>query len=177
MNLGSQLDDLSKLSPKELLLLNAASLKELKHRKIVRTNNSPLGDYAEQLVVNAYGMVIAPNSEKSFDALSNNNSKIQIKARRVLEHKAGERQLSAIRSFTFDFLVGVLFSDDYEIFRAAKIPTDVVRELCYYTKHTNSYIFYLHDSVWEDERVLDITSDLQHASDTFNLKNDEISNV
>lgn len=61
--------DLSTVSDSGLFSLYQAILGELKHRGVIRTENAPVGDYAEYLVATALGGELAPNSEKSWDVL------------------------------------------------------------------------------------------------------------
>jgi len=42
---------------------------ELNSRNVVRTYNSPVGDYAEWLVAEKFGFVLEHNSQKGYDAL------------------------------------------------------------------------------------------------------------
>ncbi|MFZ0167665.1 MAG: hypothetical protein WAL12_29115 [Trebonia sp.] len=61
--------DLSTVSDSGLFSLYRAILGELKHRGVIRTENAPVGDYAEYLVATVLGGELAPNSEKSWDVL------------------------------------------------------------------------------------------------------------
>ena len=54
--------DLTNLRVRELLQLEASIVSELRGRGLVRTNNKPLGDIAEQVVLAARGGVLEPNS-------------------------------------------------------------------------------------------------------------------
>ena len=44
-------------------------------------------------------------------------STVRVKAQVLAEHAAGERQLSAIRGWSFDMLAIVLFANDYTVHR------------------------------------------------------------
>lgn len=52
----------------ELMNLYAEILAELNRRNVVRTYNSPVGDYAEWLVAEKLGLVLEHNSQKGYDA-------------------------------------------------------------------------------------------------------------
>ena len=52
----------------ELMNMYAEILAELNDRKVVRTYNSPVGDYAEWLVAEKLGFVLEHNSQKGYDA-------------------------------------------------------------------------------------------------------------
>jgi hypothetical protein len=73
--------DLSTLSESGLFSLYRAILRELKSRGVIRTENAPVGDYAEYLVATALGGQLAHNSEKAWDVLGNGGEKLQVKAR------------------------------------------------------------------------------------------------
>jgi len=75
--------DLSTFSESGLFSLYRAILRELKSRGVIRTENAPVGDYAEYLVATALGGQLAPNSEKAWDVLGNDGEKLQVKARVV----------------------------------------------------------------------------------------------
>jgi hypothetical protein len=68
--------DLSALSEPGLFSLYRAILAELKSRGVIRTENAPVGDYAEYLVATALGGQLAPNSEKAWDVLGNGGEKL-----------------------------------------------------------------------------------------------------
>ena len=77
------------------------------------------------------------------------------------------RQHSAIRDFAgrhFDYLAGVLFAEDYSVFRAALIPCPIVKERAKFVAHTNSHKFILHDDVWHAPGVRDVTPMLAEAA-------------
>jgi hypothetical protein len=107
--LSEHLPDLSTFSESGPFSLYRAILRELKSRGVIRTENAPVGDYAEYLVATALGGQLAANSEKSWDVLSENGEKPQVKARVVSEPaEPGQLQLSPFRSFGFDSAIIVL---------------------------------------------------------------------
>ena len=93
------------------------------------------------------------------DAVAADGARYQIKGRRITRHNKS-RQLSAVRDFAgrhFDYLVGVLFAEDYSVHRAAIIPYAVVAQRAVFVKHTNSHKFMLRDDVWNATGVQDVT--------------------
>src|ERR1035438_8680602 len=109
--LSEHVPDLSTFSESGLFSLYRAILSELKSRRVIRTENAPVGDYAEYLVATALGGQLAPNAEKSWDVLGNDGEKLQVKARVVTEPaRPGQLQLSPFRSFEFGSAVVVLLS-------------------------------------------------------------------
>jgi hypothetical protein len=89
--------DLSAFSEPALFSLYRVILRELKSRGVIRTENAPVGDYAEYLVATALGGQLAPNSEKAWDVLGNDGEKLQVKARVVSDPaEPGQLQLSPL---------------------------------------------------------------------------------
>jgi hypothetical protein len=115
------------------------------------------------LFCKAYELQPEKNSKAGVDAIGPDGTRYQIKARRCsLQDKS--RQLSAIRNLAnadFDFLVGVIFSPDYSVYRASLIPYAIVKRLAKQQTHTNSHRFMLTDDVWNESGVDDITEKLK----------------
>ena len=160
--------DLSGMHPKELLSLYARVLDELRRQGIIRSTNNPAADYAEHLVSRALRLEIAGKSNAGYDAIDSNNERYQIKGRRITSHNKS-RQLSFIRGLEegkrpFEYLAGVLFAEDFPIFRACVIPLDAVRLHSKHVPHVNGWRFVLHDKIWALPNVKDITDNLkEHA--------------
>lgn len=155
--------NLKELSPTELLRLHADIIEELRSREILRSSNNPTGDLAEYLFCRAFGWERFGNSESSIDAKGQDGTRYQIKGRRLTRHSKS-RQLSAIREMEggkFDFLAGLLFSEDYSIVKAALIPHSVVLASASYVERTNSHRFLLRDNVWNHAGVVDVTAQLR----------------
>ena len=141
--------DISSLPPRELLVLHARLSDELRDRGIIRSYNNPTGDLAEHLFCKAFGWKQNGNSKANIDAIGPDGRSYQIKARRVTRFNKS-RQLSAIRDLDgakFDLLAGVLFSESYDIFRAALIPHAIVVAHASYVGRTNSHRFLLRDEI------------------------------
>lgn len=151
------------MSPKELLKLQAAIIRELRERGIVRTQNNPLGDYTEWLVAKVLGLELQSNSQAGYDALTSDGIRIQIKGRRVTATN-NSRQLSAIRNYEakdFDELVAVIFDDDYDVIEALRIPHEVIGDYASYRPHVNAHILLLKGKILSDSRVTRIMDLLQ----------------
>ena len=154
--------DLSLLTLSELLSLHGQINEDLRRRKIARTANNPTGDLAEYLFCKAFDWKQEDNSAKGFDAMSRNGIRYQIKGRR-LHNRNISRQLSALRGLhdgPFDYLAGLLFTSNYTVLRAAIIPIEIVKKRAALVQRTNSYRFILHDDVWNEAGVVDVTQDL-----------------
>jgi hypothetical protein len=157
------MDDLSKLKPLQLLALHARVADELRARGITRSSNNPTGDLAEYLFCRAFGWKQAGNSNANVDAIGPDLVRYQIKGRRVTRYNKS-RQLSALRDLEgahFDFLAGILFSEDYSVLRAALVPYSVALERAAFVKRTNSHKLILRDDVWEAPGVRDVTTELR----------------
>jgi hypothetical protein len=70
---------LEALSNRELLLLHAQVLMELKGRGVVKTVNNPIGDYAEWLVSKSLDCTLQKNSNSGFDALDKDKKRYRSK--------------------------------------------------------------------------------------------------
>lgn len=80
----------------DLFALQGALLAELRSRRVLRTNDPPVGDYAEWLVATAFAVPLEDNSAKSFDLQLPTYGRLQVKARLVSSpQKHGQLQCSA----------------------------------------------------------------------------------
>jgi hypothetical protein len=154
----------------ELLELHGAILEELREKKIVRSSNGPVGDYAELLFSRAFSWVLEGNAASGHDAKNGEGQRYQIKSRRITRHN-NSRQLSFIRRLPdkrFDFLAGVLFNADYSIYRAAIVPHNLLEPRCRFSKHANGWLFKLEDDVWTMPEVRDVTDELKATAASLN---------
>lgn len=108
--------DIAASNPVKLMNAYAEILEELIRKRVLRTYNSPVGDYAEWLVSEKLGYELEKNSKKGYDALDpNTNLRYQIKSR--WEHgtiSTKSRELNVIRNYNdnqFDYLIIVIFDD------------------------------------------------------------------
>jgi hypothetical protein len=158
------LPDLSALSEADLFSFYPAILRELKSRGMIRTMNAPAGDYSEYLVATALSGKLAPSSEKSWDVLTNDGEKLQVKCRVVSDPATpSQLQLGIFRSFSFDSAVVVLLSAaDYTVSRASKIPHHVV-ESCVgpYRKHVNGKVLFATPEIMGHPDATDLTAVLR----------------
>ena len=149
-------------TPRELFGLYGEILGELRGRSIIRSTNNPIADYAELLIENTLGLTRTSKSTKGHDATSDDGTKYEVKARRITSHNSS-RQLSALRKLDeghFDHLAGILFREDFSVWKGCLIPHDVVLAHSTYRDHTNAWIFQLTDDVWKYPRVVDVTREL-----------------
>jgi hypothetical protein len=161
--------DLVDLKTCELLRLYSDLLKELANRRIVRTTNNPVAGVGEYLVVNALGLKRAPQSNKGYNATDKQNRRYEIKSRRLTQHNPS-RMLSAIRECElghFEFLAGVLFNEDFSLYKACLVPHGIVLRESTFRKHVNAHILELEDTLWNFEGVVDITDKLRDVPGVF----------
>ncbi len=152
--------DLKQMSEIELLRTHAAIIDELINRNVVKTRNNPIGDYTEWLVSRRLGLDLQPNSRASFDAVDLIGTRYQIKGRR---DSGTHVQFSSIRNLDakgFDFVIAIVFYDDYSIRLALKIPHKTIPEFAKYQEHTNAHNLILTDNSVEHPDVTDLRNHL-----------------
>ncbi len=148
------------LTTQELLIYYAQILDELRARNIIRTSNSPIGDYAEWLIANQLGLTLMTNSTSGYDAVDLSGAKYQIKSRRLTQRNQS-RQLSAIRNLEngdFNYLIAVLFNEQVEVQLVLKIPHQIIEHYAKYRQHVNAHILVLRGGILTDPLVEDLTS-------------------
>jgi hypothetical protein len=149
----------SSTSAIDLLQLHVAAINELRRRGILRSKNNPVGDYTEWLVSTRLGLNLETNSNAGYDAVDVDSMRYEIKGRRRTRDNRSV-ELSAIRNLEkqeFDYLVGVIFRENFSVAYAAVVPYEVVVEKSTYKAHTNGHIFHLRKAILEDSRVRDIS--------------------
>lgn len=146
----------------ELMNMYADILIELNSRKVVRTYNSPVGDYAEWLVAEKLNLTLEKNSQKGFDAYESKTKKrFQIKSRWERGNPSPQsRKLNVIRNYEenqFDYLIVVIFNERFDVKEAYSIPHEVIRQYARYSKHQNGYILMAMGQILHDDKVENIT--------------------
>lgn len=165
---------LTSLSNLDLLSLHSGILAVLRSRNVIRTKNNPVGDYAEWLVSQALDMTLLSNSSPGADAIDTDGLRVQIKARRVTPQNPS-RQLSALRNYEaadFDYLVAVIFDENYSILDAYKIPHEVIRDYARHSNYVNAHLVNLNGAILTDPRI---TSIKEHLNAFYSTSVNEIS--
>lgn len=151
----SQLDGLlAGLTNDELAKAWASCMRVLQNRNLIRTSNTPVGDYAERVACARLGLQRMGFAEKSVDATDAKGVRYQIKGRR-LTRKNRSRQLGAIRDIKdkpFDVLLAVFFDENLDLLEVWSIPHEVVAEAPF-VERTNSTRFVLTKQRQRDPRV------------------------
>lgn len=150
----------------ELLKQYANLMNELKRRKVIRTNNNPVGDYAESRACGAFDLSLEKGSQKSFDARDKNGVRYQIKGRRLTRGN-DPKQLSIIRNLCddgFDFLIGVIFDWEFAVLGAYKVPLQVIKTCAWWNERQNGHTVWLREPLISQEGVEDITESIERYS-------------
>ena len=96
----------------------AAIINSLYSAGVVRTYNSPVGDYAEWIVSTKLNLLLEKNSKKGYDAIDDASGiRYQIKSHWMHPGK-NSRELNVIRNYEekqFDYLIAVIFGNDFEV--------------------------------------------------------------
>jgi hypothetical protein len=159
------MDDLAALSTRQLLILYGSILKELLRRDVVRTRNSPIGDYAEHLVKLAFGGQLEPNSNASWDVTTALGEHIQVKCRVVGSTTHRSATFSAFRSYAFDFCVFVILNEGtYEVASAVSIPAGSVEGKARFSKHVAGASIRIGTDLLALDGATDITERLRAAA-------------
>ncbi len=149
----SMATSLEKKSTITLLKQYAELMAILRERKVLRTGNNPVADYAEYVVAKRLKLRLASPSQKSFDAISMKGKKYQIKCRRVTTHSSS-LQLGVIRNLKdsqFHFLIAVVFNEDFSVRRMYQIPRSAIRKYGRFSKHQNGHILSLSGPIQKDK--------------------------
>lgn len=141
-------DALKVAAPRELLVAYESILSELRSRQVVRTNDAPLGQWAEWLAREKLGGTLERNSRKGHDLVTPDERRLQVKARIVRDEKRrSERQLSVFRSFAFNDCLVLLVKPDYTIRSATRLAADVVQAHARHRAHVNGYVLFVTDEL------------------------------
>ena len=147
-----------------LALMNqyAAVLITLNERGVIRTYNSPVGDFAEWLVSQKLGLRLEKNSARGLDATGSDGLRYQIKCRweRTDFPTPQSRELGVIRSLEknqFDFLIAVIFDSHFQVRAAYQIPHEIIPRYAVYRRHVNGHILLADGPILRDPATKDNT--------------------
>ena len=151
------------LSVFDLIRLHRQTLFELRRRGVVRTLNQPQGDWAEMLVKDAYDGHLAARSEKGYDVIAADGTRLQVKARALDYPKVGSNTTSAFRSWEFDAMVVVVLDrSDLSVSKAAELPVEIVHDNARFRSHVNGYVLVPNEGFME--QGVDVTERLRAAA-------------
>lgn len=144
------------LSTHKLLNLYSDVMNKLRERKILRSGNNPVSDYAEYFVARELGLELMANSNKECDAFDlKSNIKYQIKSRRITRY-SNSKQLGVIRNLEkakFDFLIAVIFNENFDIIESYKIPRNIIKKYARFSRHQNGHILILRGDILKDKDI------------------------
>ena len=123
----------------QLLADWSAVMNELRVRDIIRTNNNPVGDIAEAIVATHYGGERGAFSQSGWDVTTPDGERIQVKAMR-LTPTSNRRNLSPIRDRNYDFVVVVIFDENFQVTEGLRFSRKVVEELFEHHAYVNGRI-------------------------------------
>lgn len=148
--------EVENLDEEELLQLYGKLMEELRQRKLIRSSNNPVSDYAEKIVCERLSLSQATKSIKGYDAIDENTGmKYQIKARRLTRYNKS-RQLGVIRNLDeelFDYLIAVIFDEFFKPIEIWRIPRKTIPKYARYSRLQNGHILVLTGKILEDKTV------------------------
>ena len=75
--------------------------------------------------------------------------------------------MGAIRNLNkeeFDFLIGILFDEDYSVLKAVKIPHATIKDHARYRSHQNAHILHLNPKLLANSQVEDLAGKFADAT-------------
>lgn len=151
------LSKLAKQSDGQIVALYGEVMHELHRRGVVHSGNNPIADMAERVMADYYGVEPAPPNTKSYDVVTVDGTRVQVKALR--RTRTSRRNLSALRTFDFDVLAAVVFESDMRLVEAVLMPVDLVREYAGWSNTWNAHRVSLTQRLLADPRVERISAE------------------
>lgn len=152
-----------------LMIEFAEILKKLNDFEVIRTYGNPVGDYTEFLVTNKLGLVLAEKNSKGYDAYDKERkTKYQIKGRwEYGKPSVKSREFGVVRDYdsknpAFEYLIAVIFDEDFDVKEAYKIKYSDIPKLGRYRKRENGYKMRLIGKSFENVEKEDITNILKY---------------
>jgi hypothetical protein len=150
-----KVNNLKTMDERALLHLYADLMNELRDRELIRSSNNPVADYAEKIAVEILNLERVGKQEKGYDAISG-HIKYQIKGRRITRHNKS-RQLGVIRNLDdklFDFVVAVIFNEDFSVKEIWKIPYRFIKDNSSYSEIQHGHIFIANSDLLSGSKVV-----------------------
>ena len=148
----------------ELVRLHADTQAWLRAMRVIRSANSPAGDYAELLVAIAYGGQLAPKSTKSWD-VAVGSTHLQVKSRTVGTPHGRRRGFSPFRDQPIGDLLCVFVTLDqgtFEVVEGHEIRRDAL--YLHATPYLGASAARLQTNVdWEILGAIPVTGELKKA--------------
>lgn len=113
----------------ELLENFAIAENELRKHGVTRSRNNPVADLGEIIACDYFTLKRAKSNQHGYDAKDMRGNKYQIKSRRTAQENKTV-QLGRLKNLTklpFDFLIFVVFDENFRLQRIGKARSRVVR--------------------------------------------------
>lgn len=140
---------------KQLLEAYAKVMRELRNEGIVRSSNNPVGDIAEAVACEVLNLKRAPKNARGYDAIGEKGTRYEVKSRRHTEENSTSL-MGAIRDLDkkqFDYLVVVIFGENFEVKNICVVPHVVVEKYAKYREYTRSNILNFSGAILKDKRI------------------------
>ncbi len=142
----------------ELMREYVALKNEMTDLGISRTAGEPTGDYAEWLVATKMNLHIAENTVQSgYDLIDLETGKTyQVKARRIFKAHQYKISLAKYNKYPFDYLIIVLFDEDFSVRAAYQYPYEVIPDFFTPEKENMKIMFSLSNfrKKFESQRLM-----------------------
>ena len=110
---------------KKLLLQYNEILKKLRDNGIIRTSKL-VGEYGEYVAIKKLGLELAKSGNRGYDAIDSNGKKYEIKTRKSMSYNKATKFEVRNKKLDFDFLICIVFDDDWNLTKFYKIPSSKV---------------------------------------------------
>jgi hypothetical protein len=137
---------------RELLADWAAIMRQLRARKVIRTNNNPIGDIAEEVVARHYGGKRGTFVQAGWDVELPDGTKLQVKALRLAGAR-GRRNLSPIRDDHYHAVIVVIFDEDFRVTEGLRIDRATVERLFPHREHVNGRVITVTKKLRDEDGV------------------------
>jgi len=147
----------------ELLCGSLEIKKQLIDIGVASNLTDPVGNYAEYLVLQAFGGEKTGNGTAGCDLIDRNGRKIEVKGR-VKKHSTYKPKTyindSNVSNKKFDYLVYIVFDNDFNIEYAFGVTNNNFKKLADYVEHKNSppkWKIKVKEEILKDKRIDDLT--------------------
>jgi hypothetical protein len=106
---------------KKLLLQYNEILKKLRDKGVIRTSKL-VGEYGEYVAIKKLGLDLAKSGNRGYDAIDSKGKKYEIKTRKSMSYNKATKFQVTNKIFDFDFLICIIFDDDWNLTKFYKIP-------------------------------------------------------
>ncbi len=165
--MDAHLMDLSKLTHGELFTLHSNVMGELRKRALVRTANNAVADLGELLFCSALGWRREHQQGKDIDAITPNNERVQIKARRMTRDKEASRSGIIRDKEGWDLVGFAMFNPDFSIKLAVIIPRHVALQHLKWSNRQQGWYISLTRKFWDEVGLIDVTETLRATAETL----------